>query len=72
MIQRPRNEPAWASIGSPIADNILVEQYLLAACTRFHRQQKESKYRNIEIEYLFTSDEEAFDEAAAARVGYTH
>ena len=72
MVDHPRNQAAWADIGSPISDNILLEQYLLAACLDFHKQQKQSRFRNVEIDYLFASSEQAFDETAAARVGYTH
>ena len=41
----PRNRQAWADLGSPIGDNILLEQYLLAACLRFHKQTHDSQYR---------------------------
>src|SRR5262249_30914952 len=72
MIQHPRNRAVWASIGSTVADNILVEQYLLSACVAFHGRRKDSKYAGTTMRYLFRSSEEAFDDSAAARAGYTH
>lgn len=72
MIEHPGNRVAWDALGSPISDNILVEQYLLAACLGFHRGRPGSHYRDIDVAYLFESSEVAFDEASAARAGYTH
>ena len=72
MIEHPRNRSAWIRLGSPIGDNILLEQYLLAACLQFHRQDPHSTYRDLTVDYLFESTAAAFDEAAAARAGYTH
>jgi hypothetical protein len=72
MIRHPRNQAAWARIGSSVGDNILFEQYLLAACLEFHRQSDRSQFRDSRIRYLFDSSEQAFDELAAVRAGYTH
>jgi hypothetical protein len=72
MILRARNQAVWTHLGSPIGDNILLEQYLLAACIEYHRGRQASKFRDVDIEYLFQSSDEAFDETTAARVGYTH
>src|SRR4030095_2945562 len=72
MIEHPRNQAAWTRIGSPISDNILLEQYLVAACLDYHRQDAGSRFGSVTVRYLFTSSDEAFDELAAARVGYTH
>src|SRR5262249_16001607 len=66
------NRPAWTSIGNPISDNILVEQYFLAACLEYHRHNTASPFRDVEIRYLFNSMDESFDEGAAVRAGYTH
>lgn len=68
MIDHPTNQAAWSMIGNVIGDNILVEQYMLAACVEFHRQ----RLRQPGVAYVFESPNEAFDESAAARVGYTH
>ena len=60
-------------LGSPIGDNILMEQYpLLAACLQFHQQHPQSAYRALDVGYLFDSTDDAFDESVAARAGYTH
>jgi hypothetical protein len=72
MIQHPANEAAWRRVGGTVGDNILMEQYLLAACMEFHRGRNGSRYRRVEMQYVFPSAERAFDEGAAARAGYTH
>jgi hypothetical protein len=72
MIEHPKNERVWASIGNTISDNILIEQYFLSACLDFHRQQKASRFRDTRIKFLFRSSDEAFDEIVAAHAGYTH
>jgi len=69
MIQHPRNSLAWSRLGNIIGDNILIEQYLLAACLWYRRQRAGSPFN---VGYLFPSTEAAFDEYAAAAVGYTH
>lgn len=72
VVRHPANRPAWARWGDKVDDNILIEQYLLAACLEYHRSVPDARYREIDIRYLFPSVEEAFDEDAAARAGYTH
>lgn len=72
MIEHPRNQPVWATIGDTVGDNILLEQYMLTACLDFHRQRPGSAHADVDIHYLFASSDEAFDEEAAARAGYTH
>lgn len=63
MVRDPRNRRAWRALGGVVGDNILVEQYFLAACL---------EYRGVEIACLFPSADAAFDEAAASQAGYTH
>jgi hypothetical protein len=72
MIEHPRNQPAWEAVGSPVSDNILLEQYLLAACVDFHRQSPHSSHRRVRLAYLFDSSEAAFEPGNARRRGYTH
>jgi hypothetical protein len=72
MIQHPRNLAAWAALGSPIGDNILFEQYLLAACLEFHGRRPGSTFSDVRAAYLFASSADAFDESTAVRAGYTH
>ena len=72
MIEHPRNRAAWRSLGSPIGDNILFEQYLLAACLEFHSRRSGSPFRHVQAAYLFPSSADAFEETSAVRAGYTH
>ena len=72
MIQHPRNRRVWQQAGANSGDNVLFEQYLLAACMDYHRACKGSLYEGVEARYLFDSMAEAFDEEAAVRAKYTH
>ena len=69
VIRHPDNQPVWPTLG--VRDNILVEQYFLAACLHYHQQQRPSGGR-LEAAYLFPSSVEAFDRDWATRAGYTH
>jgi hypothetical protein len=62
----------WQQVGANSGDNVLFEQYLLAACVDYHRACKGSLYEGVEARYLFESMAEAFDEEAAVRTRYTH
>lgn len=66
------NQAAWVRFGSTVSDNILIEQYLLAACIDYHRNRRGSEYHGAGIRYLFRSSREAFTQEAAARAGHTH
>ncbi|MCC6718649.1 MAG: hypothetical protein IT555_12260 [Acetobacteraceae bacterium] len=70
VIRHPRNQAAWPKLG--VRDNILVEQYFLAACLEYHRQVAEAAHAGVAAAYLFESSRAAFDPANAARAGYTH
>jgi hypothetical protein len=72
LVQDEGNRGAWARMGSILSDNILVEQYLLAACLGYHAQRPGSPFGDVHAAYLFESVDAAFDEAKAAAVGYTH
>jgi len=63
MLKHPRNRAVWPLVGANAGDNVLFEQYLLAACVDYHR---------VEARYLFDSMEQSFDGQAASRAGYTH
>lgn len=69
LIEEPRNQPAWQLLDRP-AHSIMFEQYMLAACVEYHRQNPRSPYRGVSAEYLFGSHEGA--ELTAAQAGYTH
>jgi hypothetical protein len=70
VIYHPSNQAVWQTLG--VRDNILVEQYFLAACLEFYRNYHESPYVGLEAAYLFASSAEAFDPECATEVGYTH
>ncbi len=72
MIRHPRNHHVWPALGNIVGDNILFEQYLLAACLAYHQRGASPQFPNITARFLFSSTEEAFQERSAARVGYTH
>ena len=61
IIRHPRNAVVWERLS--VRDNILVEQYFLAACLEAVTRR---------TDYLFPSSAHAFDPAEAERAGYTH
>jgi hypothetical protein len=72
IVEHPANRPVWRFLKSAYYDNILVEQYFLAACLHFHKHRATSPYSEIDIRYVFDSSEAAFREKDAQRLGYTH
>jgi hypothetical protein len=70
IIRHPSNQAVWPTLG--VRDNILVEQYFLAACLEYHRHSAASPHRGLEAAYLFQSSADAFDPPCATKVGYTH
>jgi hypothetical protein len=69
VIVHPDNQPVWPTLG--VRDNILVEQYFLAASLEHWQQVRPSPGRAAAA-YLFPSAADAFDPANATRAGYTH
>jgi hypothetical protein len=72
LIEDPVNQAPLRELADKIGHNVLFEQYLLGACVEYHRTRHESAYRGISIDYLFASPDEAYDDEAASRLGYTH
>jgi len=71
VICHRRNQPVWPTLG--VRDNILVEQYFLAACLEYHRENRRRPvHKRLEAAYLFPSSADAFDPERATRAGYTH
>ena len=75
IIRDPRNLAVRERIG--VRDNILVEQYFLAACLEAGADwaatdQSGISSRPVRADYLFPSSADAFDPLQAERVGYTH
>jgi hypothetical protein len=72
MVTDPEYRAVWADLPEKFGFNMLIEQFLLAACVDYHRLNPESPFRGVNIRYLFPSWEEAFNPQAAAHAGYTH
>jgi hypothetical protein len=65
----PTNRTIWRFLGG---DNILIEQYLLAACIEYHQGRKSSQFSDVFVECLFNSSDEAFNPQITKNLGYTH
>lgn len=72
LVEHPANQTAWLNLSAAIERNILVEQYLLSACVEYYRNQADSAYRELDIQYLFNSVDDAFNPQKATEAGYTH
>jgi len=72
LIEHPANRRALRQVDDKIGHNILFEQYLLSACVDYHRAHHDSAFRDIAIDYVFASLDDAFNPDVAAEVGYTH
>jgi hypothetical protein len=70
MIQLNREKLASLTAMEKLGSNILVEQYLLAACIEYHLRQSETSFGQVQVAYLFDSEENAAKDAEAH--GYTH
>ena len=70
LINHPLNQPVWVNLERKDNHFILIEQYFLAACIEFHKNNKESNFYGIDIEYLFPSYQAAVKTAPA--MGFTH
>jgi hypothetical protein len=68
----PTHAAAWAELPDKSPYNMMLEQFLLAACVQYHRCDPASPFRGIGIKHLFPSLAAAFDPNAAARMGFTH
>jgi len=72
IIEEPRNQDAWALLGTTVGDNILFEQYFLAACLAYHGHHEDSPYFGVHVRCLFNSTGDAFNPEKAREAGYTH
>lgn len=72
MVTDPANAAAWRELTVKSNYNMLVEQFLLAACVDYHAIHPRSVYRGIGIRYLFANWAQAHDRRASALAGYTH
>jgi hypothetical protein len=71
-VEHRGNRRAWSRLDRRETHSVLIEQYMLAACIEYHRGRADSPFRNVNVEYLFVSMEEAFASDQAVRRGYTH
>jgi hypothetical protein len=72
LVLKPEHAPAWAIFPAKEWLNMVIEQFLLAACVDFHRFHAASPFRGVRIQYLFPSFGHCFDPQLTARVGFTH
>lgn len=72
LLDHPANRAAFRTMGGKSEHMILIEQYLLSACIQYHRQRQDSPYRYLNVAYLFSSIDEAFNPDNASKVGFTH
>lgn len=73
IIRHPQNAVVWERLN--VRDNILVEQYFLAAYLEVSAKRRQARGVDpvtLGIECLFPSSAHAFDPAEAERAGYTH
>jgi hypothetical protein len=68
IVQHPANRAVWRHFADRISENLVVEQYLLAACIEHAR----ARGTRLDVQYLFESTEKAFEPGHAARAGFTH
>lgn len=72
LVTHPAHRAAWSDIPEKFGYNMIVEQFLLAACVDYHRINPDSPHRGMRIKYLFPSWGDAFDAQRTAQMGYTH
>ncbi len=72
LARNPAHAAAWAELPDKSGFNMMLEQFLLAACIQYHRCDPASPFRGIRISHLFPTFAEAFNPQAAARLGFTH
>lgn len=71
LIEHPSNQAAWSRFDK-IRDNILFEQYFLAACLEYYKHHSGRGFDGIRVEYLFNSMATAYESKDAQQHGYTH
>lgn len=64
------NRPIWLAMPDRNPSNMLVEQYVLAACLDYHQRREDSPYAGVRIECLFNDFGDAFQRGD--ELGFTH
>jgi hypothetical protein len=72
MARHPHSAAARRHLADERDANLLIEQYLLAACIDYHRRDRASPFAGLEVRYLFDSFEESFNPERTTALGYTH
>ncbi|HKF48720.1 MAG TPA: DUF6734 family protein [Terracidiphilus sp.] len=72
LVSDPAHSALWAELPEKDGHNMLIEQFLLAACLDYHRISPGSPFRGVQIRHLFPSFSDAFNPQFSTRVGYTH
>ncbi len=72
FVEHEANRRVWRNLERKSNHTVLIEQYLLTACIEYHRRIGGGPYRDVEIDYLFTSMDDAFFSNKAIELGYTH
>jgi hypothetical protein len=72
LIMDPAHQEAWAEFADHGRLNMLLEQFLLAACVDYHRISPASPFRGVSMRHLFPVWHDAFNADSAARAGFTH
>jgi hypothetical protein len=72
LAMNPAYAGAWRELAEKSGFNMILEQYLLAACIDYHRSAPDSPYRGVRIRYLFPNWGEAYSPSRSAQAGFTH
>lgn len=72
LVSNPAHRDLWAELPEKSGFNMILEQFLLAACIDYHRIDPKSEFRGVNIRYLFPSWSSAYNPEAASQAGYTH
>lgn len=70
LVDDPTNQPVWARRRSAMADMVIFEQQMLAACIDYHRGRPGSRFADLSTGYMFPTEAEAFRRGGEA--GFTH
>lgn len=72
LVRDPIYQSAWSELPDKAGYNMIIEQFLLAACLDYHRFHPQSPYRGVHIKYLFPTWADTLDPVKTAQAGYTH
>lgn len=70
IVRDPRNRHGWRELSGK--HMLLIEQYLLSAMIDYRRHCKKSRFRSIDLRYLFPTIEDAFTPERVNEAGFTH